>query len=105
MALDPGPIENDNSSDSGDPKNCDTRTMGYDVVPSYLVLSDHIISAFQQGHQAFPLVKLKDSFTKALDNTYHSLLPMVPIHLDHSFDQYSDLHSNTTLVDCPPAMP
>jgi hypothetical protein len=63
MELDPGPIENDDASNSHDPENCDTSTMCYDLVPSYLVPSDHVISAFQQGHQAFPLVKLKDNFT------------------------------------------
>jgi hypothetical protein len=59
-----------------------------------------MISAFQQqGHQAFPLVKLKDNFTNALGDTYHSLLPMVPICLDHTFAQNPDLHSHTALFD------
>jgi hypothetical protein len=83
MELDPGPMENDDTSDS-----CGTGTMCCDLVPSYLVPSDHLISAFQQGHQAFPLVKLKDNFTDALDNAYCSILPMVPIHPDHIFAQY-----------------
>jgi hypothetical protein len=47
MKLDPGPIENDNSFDSGDPENCGTGTMCYDLVPSQLVPFDHLISAFQ----------------------------------------------------------
>jgi hypothetical protein len=49
------------------------------------VASDHIISAFQQGHQVFPLFKLKDSGSDAFGYSYHSLLPMVHIHLDHIF--------------------
>ena len=105
MELDPGPMENDNDSDSGDPENCSTGTMCYDLVPSYLVPSDHMISAFQQGHQAFPLVKLKDNFTNALGDTYHSLLPMVPICLDHTFAQNPNLHSHTALFDHFHAMP
>jgi hypothetical protein len=77
MELDPGPMENDNDSDSGDPENCGTGTVCYDLVPSYLVPSDHMISTFQQGHQAFPLVKLKDNFTNTLGgDAYHSLFPM-----------------------------
>jgi hypothetical protein len=100
MELDPGPMENDHVSNSGDHKNSSTGTMCYDFLTSYLVLSDHMISAFQQqGHQAFPLVKLKDHFTNALGNTFHSLLPMVPICLDHTFAQNSNLHSHTALFD------
>jgi hypothetical protein len=51
MELDPGPMENDDDSSSNDPNNGSTGTMCYDLVPSYLVLSDHVISALQQGHQ------------------------------------------------------
>ena len=67
MELDPGPMGNDDDFDRG-PENCGTSTMCYDLAlaPSYLVPSDHVISAFQQGHQAFPLVKLKDNLTNAL---------------------------------------
>jgi hypothetical protein len=100
MELDPGSIEGDDSFDSGDPETCATGTMCYDLVSLQLVLSDHLILAFQQGHQASPpLVKLKDSITSALGNTYQSLLPMVPIHLDHTFTQYHDLHWHMTLND------
>jgi hypothetical protein len=53
--LDPGPIEDDDGFDSGDPDNCATGTMWYDFLSSQLVPSDHLISAFQQGHQEFPL--------------------------------------------------
>jgi hypothetical protein len=58
-----------------------------------------MISAFQQGHQAFPLVKLKDSISNVLGHAYHSLLPMVPICLDHTFTQTLDLHMHTALSD------
>jgi hypothetical protein len=91
--LDPGPIEDDDGFDSGDPENCANGTTCYDLVPSQLFLSDHSISAFQQRHQEFPLVKLKD-------DTYHSFSPMVLIHLDHTFAQYPDLHLHTILFDC-----
>jgi hypothetical protein len=99
MKLDQGPMENDNDSNSGDPENSSTGTTCYDLIPSYLVSSDHMISTFQQGHQAFPLVKLKDNSTNALGDTYHSLLPMVPICLDHAFAQNPTLHSHTALFD------
>jgi hypothetical protein len=90
--LYPGPIEDDNGFNSY-PEDCPSSTMCYDLVSSQLVLSDHSISAFQQGHQAFPLVKLKD-------DTYHSSSPMVPICLEHTFTQYPDLHLHMTLIDC-----
>jgi hypothetical protein len=64
-----------------------------------------MISTIQQGHQAFPLVKLKDNFTNALDYAYHSLLPVVPIHFDHTFTQKPDLHSHTAFIDCLHAAP
>jgi hypothetical protein len=54
MELDPGSIEGDDSFDNGDPETCATGTMCYDLVSLQLVLSDHLILAFQQGHQAFP---------------------------------------------------
>jgi hypothetical protein len=66
MELDLGPMANDNHSNSNDPESCDTSTMCYDLVPSNLVPSDHMISTFQQRHQAFPLVKLKDSVSNIL---------------------------------------
>jgi hypothetical protein len=98
MELDPGPIEDDDSCGSGDPENCGTGTVCYDLVASQLVPSDHLISAFQQGHQAFPLVKLKDNFNSSHDDTYHSFSPIVPIHLDHTFAKYPDLHFHKNLI-------
>jgi hypothetical protein len=35
-----------------------------------------VISAVQQGHQVFPLVKLKDSNSNVLGHAYHSLSPI-----------------------------
>jgi hypothetical protein len=90
MGLDQATIEDDDSLDGRDPENCDTGgTMYYDLVPSQIVSSDHLISAFQQGYQAFPLVKLKDNSTCSLQDTYPSFLPMVPVCLDHTFTQYT----------------
>jgi hypothetical protein len=63
-----------------------------DLVSLQLIPSDYLILAFQQGHQALPLVKFKD-------DTYHSFSPMVPICLDHTFTQYPDLCLHTTLID------
>jgi hypothetical protein len=71
----------------------------YDLVPSSLVPSDHMISTFQQGHQTFPLVKLKDSISNILGHAYHSLLSMVPICLDHTFDQTPNFHLHTALIE------
>jgi hypothetical protein len=34
MELDPGPMENDDHSNSGDSENCNTSAMCYDLVPS-----------------------------------------------------------------------
>ncbi len=58
----------------------------------------HVISTFQQGHQAFPLVKLKDSGSNTLGHAYHFLSPMVPIHFDHTFNQTPNLHLHTVLI-------
>ncbi len=99
MELEWGPMANDNHSNSNDHEKCDNSTMCYDLVPSYLVPSDHVISAFQHKHQAFLLVKLKDSIKNALGHTYHSLSPMVPICLDHTFAQTPNLHLHTALTE------
>jgi hypothetical protein len=47
--LDPGPIEDDDGFERGDPESCDIGSMCYDLVSSQLVPCDHSISAFQQG--------------------------------------------------------
>jgi hypothetical protein len=44
----------------------------YELVPSLPVMSNYIISAFQQGHQAFLLVKVKTSNGNTYAHTYHS---------------------------------
>jgi hypothetical protein len=85
MELDPGPIEDNNSFDSGDPENCGTSTMHYDLVPSQLVLSDQLVPAFQQGHQAFFIVELKDKSTVLMATPTIAFCPWSPfvwtIHL------------------------
>jgi hypothetical protein len=58
-----------------------------------------MISTFQQGHQPFPLVKLQDSDNNILGHAYHSLLPMVPIHLDNAFNQTPDLCLHKALIE------
>jgi hypothetical protein len=98
-------MEDDNSFHSGDREDCATSTMCYNLLSSQLVLPDNLISAFQQGHQAFPLVNLKDNFISSLDNTYHHFLPMAPICLGHAFAQYPDLHLYMTVLYCFHAMP
>jgi hypothetical protein len=42
----------------------------YELVPQLPVMSNHIISALQQGHQAFPLVKAKTTNGNTYDHTY-----------------------------------
>jgi hypothetical protein len=58
-----------------------------------------VISTYQQGHQALPLVKLKDSVSNILGHVYHSLLPMIPIRLDHTFTQTPNLHLHTASIE------
>jgi hypothetical protein len=58
-----------------------------------------VISTYQQGHQAFPLVKLKDSVSNILGHAYHSVLPMIPIRLDHIFPQTPNLHLHTASIE------
>jgi hypothetical protein len=100
MELDPGPMANDDHSNRDDSWNCDTSIMCYDLALSSLNPSDHMISALQQGHQTFPLVKVKDSISNVLGHAYHSLSAMVPFLLDHTtFDQTPDLHSHTALIE------
>jgi hypothetical protein len=66
--LDPGPSTHDGihvDADQG------TSHKHYPPVPPPPVVSNHIISAFQQGHQAFPLVKVKTTN----DNTHGCTYP------------------------------
>jgi hypothetical protein len=58
MEMDPGPMENNDDSNGDNLKICDTGTICYDLIPSSLVPSDHMISTFQQGHQTFPVTSL-----------------------------------------------
>jgi hypothetical protein len=48
----------------------------YELVPLLPVASNHIISAFQWGHQAFPLVKVKTTNGNTYDHTYY-FLPII----------------------------
>jgi hypothetical protein len=63
--LDPDPSTHD-----GIMEHCPSH-IHYELVPLLPVTSNHIISAYQQGHQAFPLVKVKTTN----DNTYNHTYP------------------------------
>ncbi len=56
--LDPDPSTHDGIMEHG------PSHIQYQLVPLLPVTSNHIISAFQQGHQAFPLVKVKTTNDK-----------------------------------------
>jgi hypothetical protein len=43
----------------------------YELVPLQPFVSKNVISAFQQGHQTFPLVKLKITNGNTYSHTYH----------------------------------
>jgi hypothetical protein len=47
----------------------------YELVILLPVMSNYIISAFQQGHQAFPLVKVKTTDGNPHSHTYFSAYP------------------------------
>jgi hypothetical protein len=42
----------------------------YELVPLLPVTSTHVVSAFQQGHQPFPLVKVKTTNGNTYGHTY-----------------------------------
>jgi hypothetical protein len=42
----------------------------YELVTRLLVMSNHVFSAFQQGYQAFPLVKVKTTNDNTYSHTY-----------------------------------
>jgi hypothetical protein len=63
--LDPDPSTHDGIMEHG------PSHIHYELVPLLPVTSNHIISAYQQGHQAFPLVKVKTTN----DNTYNHTYP------------------------------
>jgi hypothetical protein len=73
----------------------------YYLVPLSLVPSDHMISGFQQGHQTFPLVKLKDSISNILGHApYHSLLSMVSsVWTIHLTRPPTSSHLHTALIE------
>jgi hypothetical protein len=47
----------------------------YELVPLPPDVSNHVTSALQQGHQAFPLVKVKTTDGNAHGHTYFSAYP------------------------------
>jgi hypothetical protein len=56
----------------------------YKFVPLPPVASNHVISAFQQWHQAFPLVKVKTTNDNTYDHTYpFSVNPLAAEPLDY----------------------
>jgi hypothetical protein len=56
----------------------------YELVPLPPVTSNHVISAFQQGHQAFLLVKIKTTDDNTYDHTHpFSVNPSVVEPLDY----------------------
>jgi hypothetical protein len=67
--LDPGCSSHDSIHD-GDIMEQAQSNIHYELVPPPPVASNHIISAFQQGYQAFPLVKAKTSDVNTSGHTY-----------------------------------
>jgi hypothetical protein len=73
--LDSGPSSHDSIHD-GDIMEQAQSHIHYELVPLLPVASNHIISAFQQGHQAFsPLVKVKTTDGNASGHTHSSAYP------------------------------
>jgi hypothetical protein len=66
--LDPGPYTHDGIHIDDDIMEHGPSPIHYELVPLLPVMSNHVISAFQQGHQAIPLFKLKDNDSNALDH-------------------------------------
>jgi hypothetical protein len=62
--LDPDPSTLDGIMEHG------PSHIHYVLVAPLPVASNHIISAFQQGHQAFPLVKVKTTNDNTCDHSY-----------------------------------
>jgi hypothetical protein len=56
----------------------------YELVTLLPIVSNHVISAFQQGFQAFPLVKIKTTKDNAYDHSYpFSVNPLAAEPLDY----------------------
>jgi hypothetical protein len=62
-------LDHDPSTHDGTMEHCPSH-IHYELVPPLPVASNHIISAFQQGHQAFPLVIIKTTNDNTYDHTY-----------------------------------
>ena len=73
--LDPGPSTHDGIHVDGIMEHGPSH-IHYVLVPLPPVVSNHIISAFQQGHQAFPIVKVKTANGNTYGHTYH-FLPII----------------------------
>jgi hypothetical protein len=73
--IDPGPSTDHNIHIDGIMEH-GPSDIHYDLVPLLPVASNHVISAFQCGHQAFPLVKAKMTNGNTYGNTYH-FLPII----------------------------
>jgi hypothetical protein len=67
--LDPGPYTHDGIH-VADIMEHGPSPIHYKLVPPLPVTSNHIISAFQQGHQAFPLVKVQTTKGNTCSHTY-----------------------------------
>ncbi len=72
--LDPGPYTHDGIHVDGIMEHGPSH-IHYELVPPLPVTSNHIISAFQQGHQAFPL--------QGQDNLCQHLQPYLPFSANH----------------------
>jgi hypothetical protein len=68
--LDPGPYTHDGIH-IDDIMEHGPSPIHYELLPLLPVTSNHVISAFQQGHQPFPLVKIKTTNGNTYVHTYH----------------------------------
>jgi hypothetical protein len=66
----------------------------YELVPLLPVTSNHVISAFQQGHQAFLLIKVKTTNDNTYDHSY--LFSVNPLGTRSPHNQPLDYGESTT---------
>jgi hypothetical protein len=72
------------------------------VIPVQYAMALYLHPLFHLTNRAISLpsfVKLKDSDNNILGHAYHSLLPMIPIHLDHAFNQTPDICLHKALIE------
>jgi hypothetical protein len=75
----------------------------YELVPLPPVASNHIIFAFQQGHQAFPLVKVKTTNDNTYDHTYpFSVNPLMggPLDCGENLFHYANIQHEAFYLFC-----